>query len=70
MKVTLMVDFEVEPEKELSQKEEANVVGMLVRKAKGRLGALVGQRLGGEKQAVGWEVNVRDIGVSGQGKLK
>jgi hypothetical protein len=43
---------------------------MMVRKARARLGALVGQRLGGEKQAVGWEVTVRNVGVSGQSKMK
>ena len=70
MKVTLTVNFEVEPEKKLSNKEEANVTGMLTRVARHRLGALIGQRLGGEKSSVGWEVNVHDVVVAGQSKIK
>ena len=70
MKVTLMVEFEVEPEKELNGKEQSNVTGMMVRKARSRLGALVGQRLGGEVQSVGWEVNVTKVDVSAQSKMK
>lgn len=70
MKVTLTVEFEVEPEKELTSKEQANVTGMMIRKARGRLGALVGQRLGGEARAVGWEVTVGKVEVSGQSKIR
>ncbi|GAF96251.1 unnamed protein product [marine sediment metagenome] len=70
MKVTLTVEFEVEPEKELTSKEQANVTGMMIRKARSRLGALVGQRLGGEVQAVGWEVSVQTVDVVGKSKLR
>ena len=70
MKVTLTVDFEVESEKDLTKKEEANVTGMLVRVSKHRLGALIGRRLGGEKQTVGWEVDVNAIQVRGESKVK
>ncbi len=70
MKVTLTVEFEVEPEKELTSKEQANVVGMMVRKSRARLAALVSQRLGGEAQPVGWEVTVRGVEVAGQSKVK
>lgn len=70
MKVTLMVDFEVEPEKELTKKEEANIMGMMVRVSRHRLGALVGRRLGGEISPVGWEVTVKDLNVAGQSKVK
>ena len=70
MKITLSVEFDVEPEKALSDKEQANVTGMLVRKARARLSALQGQRLGGEKQAVGWEVTVNHVEVTTSSKLK
>jgi hypothetical protein len=70
MKVTLTVEFDVEPEKELNAKEQGNVAGMLVRKARARLDALRGQRLGGEKQAVGWEVTVNNVEVAPLSKLK
>jgi len=70
MKVTLTVEFEVEPEKELNLKEQANVQGMMVRKARARLDALRGQRLGGEIQTVGWEVTVNNIEVSSPSKMK
>jgi hypothetical protein len=70
MKVALKVEFEVEPEKELTKKEEANIMGMLVRVAKHRLGALIGRRLGGEVQPVGWEITVKELEVSGQSKVK
>lgn len=70
MKVTLTVDFEVEPEKELTKKEEANIMGMMVRVSKHRLGALIGRRLGGEVQPVGWEVTVTHLDVAGQSKVK
>ena len=69
MKVTLTVEFEVEPEKDLNGKEEANVNGMLRRVARNRLAALVGRRLGGEVQAVGWEVYVRGLEVVGASKV-
>ena len=70
MKVTLNVDFEVEPEKDLTKKEEANVMGMMVRVSKHRLGALIGRRLGGEVEPVGWEVTVRGLEVAGKSKVK
>lgn len=70
MKVILTVEFDVEPEKELNAKETANATGMMVRVTRNRLRALFGQRLGGERQAVGWEVAVRNVEVSALSKLK
>lgn len=70
MKVTFTVDFEVEPEKPLSAKEIANVTGMLTRVCRNRLNALFGQRLGGERQPTGWEVQVKGIEVSANSKMK
>ena len=69
MKVTLTVEFEVEPDHDLNGKEEANVNGMMRRQARNRLGALVGRRLGGEVQAVGWEVNITSCNVTGTSKV-
>jgi len=69
MKVTLTVEFEVEPDHDLNGKEEANVNGMLRRVARNRLAALVGRRLGGEVQSVGWEVTVADLDVTGTSKV-
>jgi predicted thioesterase len=70
MKVTLTVEVEVEPEKDLNAKEQSNVTGMMVRVARNRLTALVGQRLGGDHQSVGWEVSVSNVDVSAASKLK
>jgi len=70
MKVTLTVEFEVDPDKELTVKEQANATAMLRRKAKARLNALVGQRHGGEKQFVGWEVTVRKVDVTAPSKVR
>jgi len=70
MKVTLSVEFDVEPEKELTAKEQGNIAGMLVRKTRARLNALRGQRLGGEKQAVGWEVTVNNVAVTTASKFQ
>ena len=70
MKVQLTVEFELEPEKELEMKEVANVTGMMVRQTRNRLHALVGRRLGGEKQAVGWEVHVKNVDVKAPSKVK
>lgn len=70
MKVTLTVEFEVEPEKDLSSKEESNVTGMLVRATRNRMNALLGQRLGGQVQPTGWEVNVKKVNVVGTSKVK
>jgi len=70
MKVTLNVEFKVEPEKELTRKEEANITGMMVRIVRRRLGALIGRRLGGEVQPVGWEVTVQGVEVSGQSRMR
>lgn len=70
MKVKLSVEIDVEPEKELTAKEQANVSGMLVRISRNRLNALLGQRLGGNQQAVGWEVVVQKIEVEIPSKVK
>jgi hypothetical protein len=56
MKVTISVEFDVEPEKELSGKEKANVNGMLTRMTRHRLEA--------------WEVMVKGMNVSATSKLK
>jgi hypothetical protein len=70
MKVTISVEFDVEPEKELSGKEKANVNGMLTRMTRHRLEALLERRLGGGQQDVGWEVMVKGMNVSATSKLK
>lgn len=72
MKVSLTIEFEVEPDKEedLTNKEVANVTGMLTRVARNRLGALVGRHLGGEKRATGWEVTVQNVEVVPVSKVK
>lgn len=71
MKVTLTVEFEVEPDKaELNAKEQANVTGMMVRYSKRRLEALVEQHLGGGQKAVGWEVTVKSVEVAGKSKVR
>jgi len=70
MKVQLTVELEVEPEKELDNKEMANATGMMVRQVRNRLNALVGCRLGGEKRAVGWEVHVKNVEVKAPSKVK
>jgi len=70
MKVTLTVEIDVEPEKELNAKEVANVTAMSSRIVRNRLNALVGRRLGGERKPVGWEVNVQKIEVSGTSRAR
>lgn len=70
MKIQLTVELELEPEKELDSKELANATGMMVRQVRNRLNALVGRRLGGEKQAVGWEVHVKSVEVQAPSKVK
>jgi len=70
MKVQLTIDLELEPEKELRAKEQANVTAMMRRVCARRLEALRGQRLGGERHPVGWEVTVRGIDVGAPSKVK
>lgn len=71
MKVTLTVEFEIEPDKaELTAKEKANITGMLARYSRRRLGALVGQHLGGDQKDVGWGVTVKAVEVAGTSKVK
>lgn len=64
MKVKVIVEYDVESEKELNNREHSNAVGMLQRVTRNRVRPLVSQRLGGEHAAVGWEVRVNDVEVS------
>jgi hypothetical protein len=68
MKVKVTVEYEVEPEHELNQKEHSNMVGMLVRMTRNRIVGFQGRRLGGEHAKTGWEVHVSDVEVSASGK--
>jgi len=61
MKVTLQVEVEVEPERELNAREEKNVAGMLQRMIRHRLEALNGRRAGGEAVSTGWEVHITSV---------
>lgn len=77
MKVTLHLEFEVEPDegedglpRELNAREEKNVAGMLQRMVRHRLEALRGVRAGGEKAPVGWEVTIKDIDAQLPSKIK
>lgn len=64
MKVKIIVEYDVEPERELQGKEISNAVGMLQRVTRNRVSSLQSQRLGGEHASVGWEVRVNDVEVS------
>jgi hypothetical protein len=63
MKVKIAVEFEVEPDHELSPKEHSNMVGMLSRLTRNRVLAYHGQRVGGEHVTTGWEVDIKAITV-------
>lgn len=64
MKVKVLVEYEVESEKELLGRDHSNMVGMLVRMTRNRVFGFVSRRLGGEGAATGWEVNVKAIEVA------
>lgn len=64
MKVRVILEYDVEPEKELNNREHSNAVGMLQRVTRNRVMPLVSQRLGGEHAAVGWEILVNSVVVS------
>jgi hypothetical protein len=70
MKVKIAVEFEVEADHELSPKEHHNMVGMLSRLTRNRVNAYLGQKVGGEKIATGWEVEVKTIKVEPVSKTK
>ena len=70
MKVTLEIEFEVEPEQELTARQEKNVTGMMRRLARRRLDALLGRRVGGEKAETGWEVTVKAVEVEAPSKVR
>lgn len=63
MKVKIAVEFEVDADHELSPKEHHNMVGMLSRITRNRINAYLGQRVGGEHAATGWEVIVKAVTV-------
>ena len=70
MKVTLQIEMELEPENELTAKQEQNVTGMMRRLVEHRLGALLKRRCGGEHVATGWEVTLEQIKVAPVSKLR
>ena len=70
MKVLLQIELEVEPEHELTNKEQQNVTGMMRRLVEHRLGGLLDQRYGGEKSPVGWEVHLNGMNVAPVSKIK
>lgn len=70
MKVRLELEIDVQPEDEITSRQEQNVVGMLQRFVNNRLQALVGQRLGGEKAKTGWEIKVESLSTNLVSKVK
>ncbi len=70
MKVVLQVELEVEPEQELTNKQQQNVTGMMRRLVEHRLLGLMDQRYGGEKSPVGWEVHLNRLNVEPVSKVK
>lgn len=70
MKVRLELEIDVDPEDEITSRQEQNVVGMLQRFVNNRVQALVGRRLGGEKAETGWEVKVTSVSTNLISKVK
>lgn len=69
MRVALLVEFEVKPTQtqELTNKQKANIMGMLNRQLRNRINGFVGREMGGDRQKTGWEVTVQGFKIKPQG---
>lgn len=63
MKVKITVEYDVDPGegKELSSKEQHNMVGALQRLTRNRLAGYLGQQVGSEQVSTGRGVTIKDI---------